>query len=76
MACEWISVNERFPTHEYPILFTDGIQIMKGYYHVDSELPCFVSDEYDFVECIRWFDTPTHWMPLPHLPSYKEPHER
>lgn len=69
MACEWISVKDKLPNHEWSILFTDGINIMKGYYYTDTEQSCFISDEYDHVECIKWYDTPTHWMPLPDVPT-------
>ena len=66
---EWISVEdeEKLPEHLEDVLFTDGINIFKGYRLV----VCLGSSEIDY-----WYSNldnrildVTHWMPLPKPPK-------
>ena len=62
---EWISVEERLPEDETPVLvFTEKGSFYVGYYYKAVTNPCFTGFYAD--SCKR---NVTHWMPLPEPPK-------
>lgn len=62
---EWISVEERLPEDEAPVLvFTEKGSFYVGYYYKAVTSPCFTGFYAD--SCKR---NVTYWMPLPEPPK-------
>jgi hypothetical protein len=64
---EWISVKDRLPEKDIPVLCYDGTYIDVGeYWYDENDKPVFFnppSPPKDYI---------THWMPLPKPPEKKE----
>lgn len=59
-ADEWISVDERFPEKNVRVLVY--IKASHSYTKIDT-------DRMDDRGFVRWFNSVTHWMPLPESPK-------
>lgn len=60
----WISVKDRLPDENEIILLCDGKEVTVGF-----RWNGFITGEIRWNCQDDWFETVTHWMPLPELPK-------
>lgn len=65
---EWIKISDQLPPENQAVLVTDGedMYIYTLKYNCCDAQYCF---DYDQHYTNEEFDTLTHWMPLPQLPT-------
>ena len=64
---KWISVKKRMPSDEERVLILDSDQrVLVGRYLIN------MAQWIDDTCCYWYFDTATHWMPLPQSPKEQE----
>lgn len=69
---KWISVKDRLPDIDVPVLVTDGKEVTaQKMYMYPQENPVNIgwSDHASGWECEPLIEVVTHWMPLPEPPE-------
>jgi len=64
---EWVSVKERMPEYNVNVLYTNGFDILLGWFEKPSYL--IHSEGYWMTEDNGQYEDITHWMPLPEPPK-------
>lgn len=62
----WISVKDRLPENDDPILVVSEGKIMSAYYECDED---FFLDDFFREHSHQCLYNVTHWRPLPELPD-------
>jgi hypothetical protein len=61
----WIACSERMPDDDQVVVVGWATRVHPERAIAIMRDGCFI----DYTDGLRWFDSPTHWMPLPALPG-------